>query len=213
MSLKHIRNILGEYFFRFSSAKYWEKRYSIGGNSGPGSYGHLANFKALTLNKFVDENNITSVIEFGCGDGNQLTLANYLRYTGYDVSTVALEICKQKFNHDPSKFFFHISEHDNQKADLAISLDVIFHLTEDNIYEDYMHRLFSSALRFVVIYSSNQDESIKPESAHVRHRYFSAWIDNHYPQWKLLNIVANPYPYNGDSNTTSFSDFYIYQKS
>ena len=32
------------------SEKYWEKRYIAGGNSGAGSYGKLAEFKAEVLN-------------------------------------------------------------------------------------------------------------------------------------------------------------------
>jgi SAM-dependent methyltransferase len=80
------------------SKRYWENRYCQGGNSGAGSYGELAEFKAETLNKFVAENNIHSVIEFGCGDGNQLMLANYPYYTCVDVSPKAIEICRELFN-------------------------------------------------------------------------------------------------------------------
>ena len=54
---------------RFSgSLSYWEERYSTGGNSGVGSYGKFAEFKATTLNEFVAKHNLRSVIEFGCGD-------------------------------------------------------------------------------------------------------------------------------------------------
>ena len=56
------------------SQNYWEKRYSLGGNSGQGSYGKSAEFKSEILNIFVRENCINSVTEYGCGDGNQLCL-------------------------------------------------------------------------------------------------------------------------------------------
>src|SRR5690349_24554192 len=55
-----------------SSPSYWEERYRQGGNSGVGSYGQLARFKAQTINRFVAEQAVTSVVEFGCGDGAQL---------------------------------------------------------------------------------------------------------------------------------------------
>jgi hypothetical protein len=42
-----------------------------------GSYGKFAAFKAEVLNAFVQEMRVDTVIEFGCGDGNQLTLARY----------------------------------------------------------------------------------------------------------------------------------------
>ncbi|MGD9858413.1 MAG: hypothetical protein AB7U20_26025 [Planctomycetaceae bacterium] len=58
------------------SSDYWVRRYRKGRNSGGGSYGRLAEFKAQVLNDLVREHRIQTVIEFGCGDGNQLALAN-----------------------------------------------------------------------------------------------------------------------------------------
>ena len=54
------------------SNDYQEKRYQQGGNSGNGSYDILAEFKAEIINKFVNQNEIETVIEFGSEDGNQL---------------------------------------------------------------------------------------------------------------------------------------------
>lgn len=88
------------------SADYWERRYQSGGDSGAGSYNRLALFKAEILNEFVKSNNISSVIEWGCGDGNQLKLAQYPQYMGIDVSAKAIEICKEKFYEDSSKQFY-----------------------------------------------------------------------------------------------------------
>lgn len=200
------------FLHRFSSQTYWDKRYKSGGNSGPGSYGQLAAFKAEVLNDFVIKHGIASVIEFGFGDGNQLTLARYPKYTGYDISTTALKTCQNLFKNDPSKEFFLTSEYDERKASLSISLDVIFHLTEDKVFADYMHRLFDASTQFVIVYSSNQNEPIEPTSIHVKHRQFSRWIEDHAPKWQLFEKIKNPYPYNGDSHATSFADFYIYRK-
>ena len=87
------------------SAQYWEKRYTYGGSSGQGAYGRLAKFKAEILNNFVSELRVGSVIEFGCGDGNQLELAKYPDYVGLDVSEKAVALCKVKFTNDISKRF------------------------------------------------------------------------------------------------------------
>lgn len=195
----------------FSSNDYWNQRYESGRNSGPGSYGPLAEFKATTLNTLVAEKGITSVIEFGCGDGNQLTLARYPAYTGYDVSPAAISMCRARFGGDASKKFFHTGEYGGQKAELAISLDVIFHLIENAVFDAYMRRLFDASSRFVAIYSSNQNDPIEPMAAHVRHRHFSGWIDKNAPHWNLTNHIPNPHPYNGDPTTTSFADFYFYE--
>ena len=44
------------------TSEYWENRYKKSGNSGAGSYGRLAEFKADVINNFIAENKITSVI-------------------------------------------------------------------------------------------------------------------------------------------------------
>lgn len=45
----------------------------------------------------------------------------------------------------------------NETADLTLSLDVIYHLIEDNVFFTYMDRLFDSSTKFVIIYSLNTD--------------------------------------------------------
>ena len=74
-----------------------------GGTSGSGSYNQLAHFKAEILNKFVADHEVQTVIEFGFGDGNQLMLARYPQYTGFEVSQVAVDLCRQKFADDASQ--------------------------------------------------------------------------------------------------------------
>src|ERR1700722_520959 len=80
-----------------SSPRYWEDRYAIGGNSGAGSYGRLARFKAEVINNFVAEHAVLTVIELGCGDGAQLDLARYPHYSGIDISLQAIELCRARF--------------------------------------------------------------------------------------------------------------------
>lgn len=196
----------------FSSKTYWDERYREGGNSGPGSYGHLARFKADVLNRMVLEKSVSSVIEFGCGDGNQLALSQYPRYTGYDVSPVAVKLCKDRFAGDGSKEFFLVGDYDGRRADLTLSLDVIFHLVEDEVFHSYMDRLFDASLKHVVIYSSNLDQS-QEESRHVRHREFTRWVQQERAsQWELVQRIANGFPYDGDFQATSFSEFFVYQR-
>src|SRR5690348_14977223 len=116
------------------SAHYWTRRYELGGDSGSGSQGQLAAFKADVLNGFVEEESVKSVIEFGCGDGNQLTLARYPLYVGFDISPEAVARCRRLFANDSSKSFALVAEYLNETAELALSLDVVFHLVEDSVY-------------------------------------------------------------------------------
>ena len=197
------------------STNYWIDRYEIGKNSGPGSYNQLALHKAEVINNFVQENEIKTVIEYGCGDGNQLRFANYPQYTGFDISPRAIKLCQKLYEEDSSKTF-HLLQDDSDPsyfADLVISLDVIFHLVEDHIFEQYMNQLFDSSNKFVCIYSSNTNENISSKVSHVKHRQFSSWVEANQPEWKLIKLVKNKFPYNGNDEISSFADFYFYEKT
>jgi hypothetical protein len=194
------------------SKNYWEKRYSAGGNSGVGSYGQFAEFKAEVINNFVAKCGLRSVIEFGCGDGNQLTLAKYPTYLGFDVSKTSVLKCQKLFSGNGSKFFRLMADYRGEKADVSLSLDVIYHLVEDDIFENYMMTLFNSSNKYVIIYASDSNNNLEQKDEHVRHRKFTVWIKKNIPQWRLIEHIPNKYPYKGDYKKGSFSDFFIYTK-
>lgn len=195
-----------------SSASYWEERYRYGGNSGAGSYNRLAEFKAGVLNQFVATHGISDIIEFGSGDGAQLGLAKYPRYTGVDVSHTAVAASRQLFAENPSIRFLHTSEYSyEEKAPLALSLDVIYHLVEDDVFHQYMHRLFNAATRYVIIYSSNEEKA--SPSPHLRHRKFTSWVEANRTDFALVQRIPNAYPYSEKNpDNTSFADFYIFER-
>ncbi len=194
----------------FDSAQYWRDRYRAGGNSGAGSYGRLANFKAEIVNAFVREHDIASVIEFGCGDGAQLTLADYPTYLGFDVANESIELCRSKFALDPTKEFRNAGTWDYENADLTLSLDVIFHLIEDDVFHDYMRRLFFSAKRYVIVYSSNHEA--EHAATHVKHRRFTDWVQVYHANFKLVRHIPNRWPLADDDQSQSFADFFVFEK-
>lgn len=202
---------------KFSGSKsYWENRYRKGGTSGSGSYNRLAEYKSEIINTFVNEQKIDTVIEFGCGDGNQLSLATYPNYIGLDISPTILKYCKKKFSQDFSKKFylynskFRAKNKSDFTSKLSLSLDVIFHLIEDNIYEEYMTDLFDYSSKFVIIYSSNFNSI---QDYHEKNRRFGDWVKENLPNWKFLKKIDNKYLFdpNNPKNTSS-SNFYIYEK-
>ena len=199
------------------SAEYWDQRYASGGSSGQGSYGKLAEFKAEVINNFVRERGVVSVIEFGCGDGNQLALADYPRYVGLDVSKRAVAICAEHFAGDSGKNFFlyepsHFDDmQEEHKADLALSLDVIYHLVEDEVYHLYLKHLFGAAGKYVIIYTSDKDERGGFFERHVRHRNITRDIAERFPGWTLSQKIKNKYPEGEGSGEASFTDFFIYE--
>jgi SAM-dependent methyltransferase len=191
------------------SEEYWIQRYKSGGNSGPGSFHKLAEFKSEIINDFVKRNNVVTVIEYGCGDGYQLKLAEYPSYIGFDVSPKAITLCQDIFQDDKTKSFRLMTEYKGETAQLTLSIDVIYHLIEDDIYYSYMERLFNSSERFVIIYSSNYDEE---QQYHEKRRQFTRWVETNISIWKLTHHIPNRFPYNGNNKEGSLSDFYIYEK-
>lgn len=185
----------------------------MGGNSGSGSYGRLSIFKADFINNFIEEKKIKSIVEWGCGDGNQLSLSDYPAYVGYDVSNKAIDICRHKFKENLKYLFKHIDDYEKtEKYELALSLDVIYHLVEDEVYADYMKRLFMSSSRYVVVYSYNFEKNYI--SKHEKGREFLRLVEDCYPEWSLVEVVKNPYPYDeNDPNNTSQSDFFIFERT
>jgi len=176
-----------------------------------GSYGALAEYKASVLNEFVVNASTQSVIEFGCGDGNQLTLARYPQYLGFDISKTSIDSCIDKFRDDPTKSFvwYEPARFANRgaiTADLTLSLDVIFHLVEDRAYELYLRDLFAAATQNVIIYSSNREMR---EAPHVRHRQFTTWVAKHLPEWRLANTLENPHK----GLVGAVADFHIYERA
>ena len=198
---------------KVNTSAYWEERYQSGRDSGSGSYGRLAEFKAEVINSFVNAHNISSVIEFGCGDGNQLSLMNYPAYVGLDVSPTVVSLCQNMFSANNAKSFCVYDENFSlyNKYDLALSLDVIYHLVENDVFEKYMQDLFEATDRFVCIYSSDEDSAVM--SGYVKHRKVTAYIAANFPAWKLARHIPGRYPFNiDDANNTSFCDFFFYAK-
>jgi len=197
----------------FDSGKYWEGRYAGGGNSGAGSYGRLADFKAEIINRMVDERGIRTAVDWGVGDGNQLTMLSIPNYLGVDVSQTVVEAARKKWSKDASKSFIHVSELPlSEKHDLSMSIDVIFHLVEDKVFSQYMNRLVDASRRWVLVYSSNY-EGTKVAGHHVRHRKFTDWMEMNAPHFRLVEEIPNRYPFDeSNQDHTSFADFFLFEK-
>jgi SAM-dependent methyltransferase len=201
------------------SQNYWEARYAGNETSGAGSFGKWAEFKAQVVNSFVKDHEIGTVIEFGCGDGNQLSFAEYPAYVGLDVSKSVIELCRERFKRDKNKSFYLYDPdrpadlHFLPKADLCLSLDVIYHLVEDNIFELYMRHLFSASDRFVIVYSTDSDVNRFFQGPHIKHRRFSKWVKTNLPEWKLIKTIPNKYGSEDHQDAAQLADFFIYQKA
>jgi hypothetical protein len=198
----------------FSSREYWERRYSKSGNSGAGSYSRLREFKAEVVNGFVKKKNVRSVVDFGVGDGSQLSSFQFSSYVGVDVSRTAIHKLRATYGNDSSKQFYTLGEYAGQQGELALSLDVIYHLVEDDVFNEYMDRLFNAGKRYVLSYSSNADDK-RGDDVLVRHRTVTRWISRNRKDWSCIAFIKNKYPHDekdSNPNDSSFADFYIYER-
>lgn len=197
----------------FDSAEYWRKRYESGGNSGAGSYGALADFKAAALNHFVTEYGIESAVEYGSGDGNQLSLLRIPAYIGLDVSARAIADIRLRYQNDLSKSFIEYDPDDfradqSVSADIALSMDVILHLTEDIRYEKYMKNLVASSRRYVGIFNTATEEQLEKMAQHNRFRDHRIWMKSSAPEFTEVEVALTP-PELGYPSATGF---YFYEK-
>jgi hypothetical protein len=186
----------------FSSKEYWESRYLKGGTSGNGSYGYLANYKSDFINEFIVHNKVKSLLEFGCGDGNNLSLIKCKDIHGVDVSETALKLCKEKVKGT----YYLFNEFKPIKVDLTLSMDVIYHLIEDDVYNTYMDKLTSNDSKYLIIYANNEDKYFAP---HMLSRKFTTHplLNERYT---LIKTVPNLYPFDGVKG--SVSDWFIFEK-
>ena len=93
-------------------------------------------------------------------------------------------------------------------CELGLSLDVIFHLVEDDAFERYMNDLLGHSSRFVVLYTSDNDVFDPPGTVapHARHRPIGRWMTSQH-NWRLKQRIVE-----GEEDSTSFADFSIYEK-
>lgn len=197
----------------FSSLAYWRNRYAKGQNSGSGSYGQVAKFKADAFNAFVGEHKISRCIEFGCGDGNQLSFLNIESYLGFDVAPNAVELCIEKYKNDPNKSFMlydptHFVNNSFIRAELTLSMDVILHLIEDDIYSEYMQALFGASEKFVAIFTTATDEQPAKMAPHNKFRDHRPWVRQFAPNFREITSVLTPEELGYPEDT----GFYFYSK-
>lgn len=146
---------------------YWESRYASGGTSGAGSAGDAAQHKAAYVNDLAAREQVASVIDWGCGDGQQLDLLTLPSYLGVDISPHAVARCLARHPGRAVMVWPAGGPQVDIRADLSLSLDVIFHLVDDVDFEAYWRRLFASATRLVLVYATDVDAT---GARHVRHR-------------------------------------------
>ena len=79
----------------------------------------------------------------------------------------------------------------NLLSDLTMSLDVLYHILEEECYVTYLKNLFSSSSNYVLIYSNNYNGHIV---GHMHTRKFTNDVENMFPNWSLHEKINQIYP-------------------
>jgi hypothetical protein len=201
---------------KFDVKKYWETRYYNGGNSGRGSYGSFREFKLSVINQFIKENNIGSLVDIGCGDGSIAEGIVVPGYTGLDISASAVEKCRTRIKNTGRlcKHFYTLDDIPeavkDKKFHISMSIDVLYHLVDDKLFEEHMKILFGLASEWVIIYSPDK-EHLSGTVEHIKHRIFTKYISDNYPEWVLERVIKNTCRLLEDVPRDSFADFFIYR--
>lgn len=195
---------------QYTPAGYWDRRYREGRTSGAGSEGDEGAYKAAYVSKFVTDNDVMSILDWGCGDGQVLRKMDlpglgdpeYVVYTGVDVSPTIVARMRREFPF----LEFHAPEDAVNwgfSAELTLSMDVLFHLPDDIDYFGYLDQLFGSSTRFVVIYATNYAGG--RTARHVFRREFTPDIAERFPDWKLTTVET--------SLREGLASFFVYEKA
>lgn len=176
----------------FDIGRYWETRYADGRDSGEGSRGKTAEHKAAVVNTIAWEQGVESMIDWGCGDGQVLEhITNEVHYTGVDISPTVIGKVAQLHPHRS----FVLDKLGTMttawlRADMSLSMDVMFHLVNDDDYYKYLNRLFQAARKVVLIYSTDSDDGLT--ARHVMRRHWTPDVARMFPEWQLISRHPNP---------------------
>lgn len=168
--------------------EYWEMRYASGRGPGEGSVGEAGQRKADQVNTELDKYDVGSVVDWGCGDGQITALLNLSErtYVGIDVSNTAIVSAMQA---NPEQAFVRMARRVSVtvRADASLSLDVIYHLVDDEEYRDYLRSVFESARDLVIAYATNH---VDPLTA--RHVRFREWLNDVPRGWTVVTMPHDP---------------------
>jgi hypothetical protein len=165
----------------------------------------LARHKADFVNKFIRANQVTDVIDYGCGDTRLLRQLRVPALTGICLAAERLAACRAAAAANPGwRFYAGVEVPEDATAGMALSVDMVGRLETDAEFSAYMRALFRAGRDYVLIHAAQNHPAwaasvlnLRPFTDHVR-RFF--------PSWRLAAHVPNPVPH------SRAADFFVYAR-
>ena len=154
---------------------FWNERYRtlpwIG--SGPGSRGISQQYKASLLRKALLKNDITSVVDVGCGDlcwlrTDRLSVHDLqgIRYVGLDISEAAVDANRRTFPELEFELYDLGRDPLPMHADLVLCFDVLIHQTSREQFDTCLTHLLDGIPRYALVSYMNP---VRPRKAIMPH--------------------------------------------
>lgn len=141
----------------YPEKQYWEQRYFSGGTSGPGSIGKHKTWKWGIIDQFVQDLNLSDVLDVGCGDLSFWEGRDCDDYTGIDFSKTVID---KNTKRRPRWHFIHANAENmipGLRREIVLCMDVLFHITDEENFLSILHNLchYSSNYIFVHTWKNN----------------------------------------------------------
>ena len=160
-------------------------------------------FRVNFLNRFIRQNNVGELIQFGCGDGKLPQRLKVAAYTGVDTAAVILAQCCRGAG--PGRQFLADEELPAAATtDLALSVDAIPRLVADTEFNAHIRRLFDTARRHVIVQGG---DAWPAWAAATPTRRLTAHVARFFPGWRLAAHIPAPFP-----PSAAAGDFFIYSR-
>lgn len=152
---------------------YWGTNDAGEGTSGGGSTEEVTREYRLFLERLIREENITSVVDGGCGDWEFSQFVDWggADYLGIDISHVAIQRVQERFSGPKVRFEQGSVIDPLPPADLLIVKDVLMHLPIEDIHTFIENNLQPGRYKIALL-THNRSEDPSKNNGDIPHGLF-----------------------------------------
>lgn len=160
-------NVLENLNHTLDNSMFWNLRYAMYPElgSGIGSRGGVLDYKRNLIHYLTYGFANKSIVDVGCGDLELLKDFKFNNYTGLDISSESLKICKAK---RPDWKFINdtINSDEIIKANLIMCFDVLIHQSRKEDFQEMVKSMVEKAQDRIIIGAYNDPPSFNSKITH-----------------------------------------------